>query len=126
LVSGTDFQPAPSACQSIELATSASCPFGVIARLVGGPKIEFISGRLTTIFGFAGSVPMSTIVTASLPGGSSCSLPASSQMTLLSMPTTMYSGLPACVVGVMVQAVSSADPASNTGSMSRFIGVSWL
>jgi len=33
-----------------------------MARLLGGPKIEFICGRLATIFGFAGSVPISTIV----------------------------------------------------------------
>ncbi len=94
LLSGDAFQPGPSATQSIEFATSASWPFGVMARLVGGPKTEFISGRLATTLGFAGSVPMSTIVTVSLPGARFCTLPSSPQMTLVSMPTSMYSALP--------------------------------
>ena len=118
-MSGTAFQPAPSGAQSIELATSANWPSGVMARLVGGPKIEFINGRLATIFGLAGSVPMSTIVTASLPGGSSCTLPSSPQATLLSMPTTMNSGLPGCIGAVPAQAASSATAPSSANDTIR-------
>ena len=83
-----------------------------MARLVGGPKIEFISGRLATIFGLAGSLPMSTMVTASLPGGRFCTLPSSPQVTLLSMPITMNSGLPDMDAGPAQAESSAAAPNS--------------
>jgi hypothetical protein len=51
LLSGTIFQPAPSLSASIEFATSARPSSGVMARFTGGPKSEFVSGRLTTIAG---------------------------------------------------------------------------
>ena len=84
-----------------------------MAKLVGGPKIEFISGRLATIFGLAGSLPMSTIVTESLPGGRFCTLPSSPHVTLLSMPTTMNSGLPGEAGPVLAHAASAAAAHSN-------------
>jgi hypothetical protein len=46
LLSGTLFKAPPSLTTSIEFATTASLPSGVIARLVGGPKTEFWSDRL--------------------------------------------------------------------------------
>ncbi len=114
MLSGEGFQPGPSATQSIEFATSATCPFGVIARLVGGPKIEFMSGRFATIFGFAGSVPMSTMVTKSLPGARFCTLPSGPQVTLLSMPTTIGSGLPAAVDPVVEHPATEINAAATS------------
>ena len=60
--------------QSSELATRARCRSGVTARLTGGPVIVFISGRLTMIFGLAGSA-ISMIDTVSLPAGCVIVLP---------------------------------------------------
>ena len=91
LLSGAGFQAPPSCTQFIALVASASFSSGVIARLVGGPKIEFISCRLATIFGLPGSVPMSTIETISSPGAANTCLPASSQLTFWSLPTIMSS-----------------------------------
>src|ERR671913_135384 len=114
LLSGAGFQPVPSCIQSIELATSASCPLGVMLKLVGGPKIEFISGRLATILGLAGFVPISTIVTESLPGAENWILPSLPHVTLLSMPITMYSGLPGTVLSMVAQAASVAAATGST------------
>ena len=125
LLAGPDFQPGPSAVYSTESATSASWPLGVIARLVGGPKIEFESGRVVTIFGLAGSVPMSTITTASLPGALSTSFPPASHTVLLSIPTTMYSGLPGAM-GSVAQPASVATAQSSANERSRFITVPLL
>ena len=91
MLSGCGFQAEPSCTQRIELATSASLPSGVMARLVGGPKIEFISGRSTTIFGLSGSVPMSMIETVSWPGADATTFPASSQVTFWSLALSMSS-----------------------------------
>ena len=97
LLSGCGFQAEPSCTQRIELATSASLPSGVMARLVGGPKIEFISGRSTTIFGLSGSVPMSMIETVSWPGADATTFPASSQITFWSLALSMSSAaVPGC------------------------------
>src|SRR5439155_14595068 len=82
-----------------------------MARFVGGPTTEFINGRLITIRGFAGSVPMSMIATESVPGPSSCRLPSSPKTTLLSMPTSMYSGIPEGIGAVVAQAVRSVATA---------------
>jgi hypothetical protein len=55
-------------------------------KLTGGPVIVFISGRLTTIFGFVGSA-MSMIDTVSLPAGWVMVLPVfSSKDTFSSLP----------------------------------------
>ena len=108
LLSGTAFQFAPSGAQSIEFATRPSVPSGVTARLVGGPKIEFISGRLATMRGWAGSVPMSTIVTTSLPGATLFKAPSSAKTALVSTPTSMNSGLPEADGMAVEQAASSA------------------
>ena len=75
---GEAFQAAPSWTQSIELATRARLPSGVMARFVGGPYTEFMSGRLATSLGFSRS-RMSMIATASLPGGERMALPSPSQ-----------------------------------------------
>src|SRR5882724_6650281 len=84
------------------MATRSS---GVIARFVGGPNTEFIRGRLTTMRG-ASRLLMSTIETTSLPGACSTTLPASSQVTFSSMPTTMYCG-PVGGAGMVVHADSA-------------------
>src|ERR671912_3044096 len=126
LLSGAGFQPVPSCIQSIELATNASCPLGVMPKLVGGPKIEFIRGRLATIFGLAGLLPMSTIVTESFPGAENWILPSLPQVTLLSMPTTIYSGLPGTVLSMIAQAASVAAANSSANERSRFIMVPLL
>jgi hypothetical protein len=72
--------------QSSEFATSARCRSDVIAKLTGGPVIVFISGKLTTIFGLAGSA-MSTIDTVSLLAGWVMTFPVfSSNETFSSLP----------------------------------------
>src|SRR5258708_6402435 len=86
---GELFHAPPSWTQSIELATRARLPSGVMARFVGGPYTEFISGRLPMSRGFSRS-PMSSTSTASLPGGDKTALPSASQNTLLSTPTITY------------------------------------
>src|SRR5262245_6995504 len=95
-----------------------------MARFTGGPKIEFISGRLATTFGFAGSEPMSTIVTESLPGGRICSLPSSPQVTLLSIPTIMYSGLPEDIRLSAAQAARVAAAMTRTRDARRLLMIS--
>ena len=50
-VSGTCLRTPPSLTTLIELATSARPSSGVIARLVGGPTIVLVSGRLTSVRG---------------------------------------------------------------------------
>src|SRR5206468_268811 len=59
-----------------------------MARLVGGPTIEFISGRLATIFGASGLL-MSTMEMESLPGGRRIVLPVLSNANLSSLPMIM-------------------------------------
>src|SRR5499425_2146937 len=59
-----------------------------MARLVGGPTMEFIKGRLTTIFGASGLL-MSTMDTESLPGGRRIVLPALSNVSFSSLPMIM-------------------------------------
>ena len=68
----------PFSCVTVmESATNAIAPFGEIARFVGGPTIEFSSGRDATILGSSG-LARSTIRTASLPVGLTTGLPAAS------------------------------------------------
>ena len=88
LSSGTCLSVSPSLITFIESATSATVPVGSMSRLTGGPTIEFLSGRLATIFGFIGSA-RSTISTESLPAGEITGLPASSHRTFSSLPTIM-------------------------------------
>src|SRR5215467_6655651 len=59
-----------------------------MARLVGGPTMEFIKGRLTTIFGASGLL-MSTMDTESLPGGRRIVLPVLSNVSFSSLPMIM-------------------------------------
>src|SRR6185369_16170109 len=89
------------------MATRSS---GVMARFVGGPNTEFISGRLATIRG-ASRVLMSTTETTSLPGGRNTTLPVSSHVTFWSTPTIMYCG-PGTIDAVVAHA-DRARPANN-------------
>src|SRR5207247_1452290 len=101
----------PSCAHAIELATSASLPSGVIWRFVGGPKTEFISGRLTRIRG-ASRFEMSTTDTVSFPGGRKTGFPASSQVTFSSLPTSMScAGAWGGGGGVAADAVGGVSPA---------------
>src|SRR5262249_49000941 len=86
LLSGACFSTSPALLTSIESATSAMELVGSIARLTGGPTIEFFSARLTTIFGLSGSA-RSRITTESLPAGDTIGLPWSSHKSFSSLPT---------------------------------------
>ena len=103
---------------STESATSASWPFGVIARLVGGPKIEFDKrqGRDDLRVGGIGTdVDDRDYV---LAGRAEHELPAASHVVLLSMPTTMYSGLPGSARSMVAQAASVATAHSSANGRS--------
>ena len=63
---------------------------GVIARLTGGPKIEFMSGKLMRIFG-ASRFVMSTTEIVSLPGATNDRFPSASKTTLSSLPMIIKS-----------------------------------
>src|SRR5262245_14532925 len=57
-----------------------------MARLTGGPTIEFFNGRFATILGVSGSA-RSTISTESFPAGDMTGLPLSSHSSFSSFPT---------------------------------------
>jgi hypothetical protein len=83
---------------------------GVIARLTGGPVIEFISERLATIRGLVGS-RMSMIDTVPLPGGWVTVLPVSSKETFSSFPVirSCARALPAGASRVPVATLSASS-----------------
>src|SRR6185437_13985818 len=118
LLSGWPFQVSPSLTQSSELATSASCWLGVMARLTGGPTTVFISGRLATTRGLARSL-MSMIDTVSLPGGLTTGLPVLSQPCFSSLPLMMSC---ACAAGDS----SGAAVIARSASRDRFFMTSSL
>src|SRR5882672_10685352 len=62
----------------------------VMARLTGGPKIEFISVKLMRILG-ASRFVMSTTEIVSLPGATNDRLPSASKTTFSSLPTIIRS-----------------------------------
>ena len=120
LLSGTCFQEAPSCTQSRELATIASRSSGVIARFVGGPISEFINGRFATIFGAAGSVPMSTIETVSFPGGITWRVFVSSQANFWSLPTII-----SCAEdGEVAKRIATENRTTDNPARNAFIGFS--
>src|SRR5205823_10558774 len=69
---------APSCSHVTEFATIATRSSGVMARFVGGPKIEFISGKLMTTLGDSG-LEMSTTEMESWPGATNLRLPSASR-----------------------------------------------
>ena len=79
---GTILRAPLSSTTVIESATSAMLLSGEMARLVGGPTIEFSSCKVATIFGVIGFA-ISMICTVSLPVGETIGLPWSSQQDLL-------------------------------------------
>ena len=85
---GTILRAPLSSTTVIESATSAMLLSGEMARLVGGPTIEFSSCKVATIFGASGFA-RSMICTLSLPVGEMIGLPWSSQRIFSSLPTIM-------------------------------------
>ena len=67
LLSGTSLWLQPSTSGATELATSAISPDGTIARLVGGPTTEFISGIVALMRGAPG-LERSITLKVSWPG----------------------------------------------------------
>src|SRR5215831_19284918 len=106
LLSGLGFHVPLSSTHSTELATSATCSSGVMARLVGGPNSEFIRGKVPTIRG-ASRWLISTMTTASFPGGRETCFPASSISILLSRPITKCWACPTAI-----QPISTSPTAS--------------
>jgi hypothetical protein len=107
--------------QSSELAIKAKCWSGVMARLTGGPVIEFIRGRLATIRGLVGS-RMSMIDTVSLPGGCVTVVPASSNETFSSFPVIRSC---ARVLPAGASRVPAATPSANSRKKGFMVSSRW-
>ena len=86
LLSGSSRWPHPWITGSSELATKAISPEGWIARLVGGPTTELISGMVAATRGASG-FEMSTTESVSCPGSLRIGLAFSSQPCFSSLPT---------------------------------------
>ena len=86
LLSGSSLWLQPSTAGATELATSAISPEGVIARLVGGPTTEFISGIVAVILGASG-LDTSSTVRVSCPGSRTIGFRFSSTPFFSSLPT---------------------------------------
>ena len=97
----------------------ASRPFGVMARFVGGPKTELVSGRLLMIRGDS-RLEMSTMETVSLPGAVSTTFPASSHVAFSSLPMII-----SCALAAKGKTISSIRIAMVNRTLLCFMSVSF-
>ena len=85
---GTNLRVPFSSATVIESATSAMLLSGAMARLVGGPTMEFSSFSVAATVGSSGFA-RSKITTVSLPDGLTMDLPCASVPGFSSLPTIM-------------------------------------
>ena len=101
----------------------ASRSSGVMARLTGGRRSEFINGMLTTIFGASRSV-MSTMEMVSLPGAAAARLPSASKTIFSIVPDDHQVGQGR--VGDQTSAVArTKEQPENKGQRDALWGVAW-